>query len=192
MSTGQDPVHGRADPLVSRLVEEPAAGDEREQQVVLDAAGVLIGRVVDARDERPLTDASVEVSVPTAPTLPPAAPVSTDADGRFEAPDLAGPRDRVQLHVRRAGYQDTVLTRSATDESDLVISLRRGAPIELRGGVYDGDGRGVGGALLELGPASGAIDVDPVRGSTDERGSRCNDCGGDGRRWRHVEIRLLD
>ncbi|MCB9824314.1 MAG: carboxypeptidase regulatory-like domain-containing protein [Planctomycetes bacterium] len=155
-----------ADPMVGVV-----AGEEREQQVVLDAAGVLIGRVVDARDERPLTDASVEVSVPTAPTLPPAAPVSTDADGRFEAPDLAGPRDRVQLHVRRAGYQDTVLTRSATDESDLVISLRRGAPIELRGGVYDGDGRGVGGALLELGPASGAIDVDPVRGSTDERGS---------------------
>lgn len=155
-----------ADPLVGVV-----AGEEREQLVVLDAAGVLVGRVVDASDERPLGDAMVEVSVPTAPTLPAADPVATDAEGRFEAPDLAGVRDRLQLHVRRAGYQDAILTRSATDESELVVQLRRGPPLEVRGGVYDADGRGVAGALLELGPASGALDVDPVRGSSDERGS---------------------
>lgn len=150
------------------LAVEPGAVLERT--VVLEPAGVLRGRVVADRDEQPLADAEVTITVPTAPALPPAAAVRSDGEGRFEAPDLAGARDRIEVRVRRAGYAEARLLRSATDESELLVRLRRGEPIVVRGAVYTLAGDVVAGARVRVGSASGAADGDEVQARTDPRG----------------------
>ncbi len=146
------------------------AGEAHDVSVVLEPAGRLSGRVVDAASGRPLTDATVVASIPSAPTLPPADPVTTSADGAFAVPDCAGPNDRLHLVARRAGYVDAEVLRAARDEGDLVIAMRRGRPRRVEGRVLDANGTAAAGAGVELGAAAGVLDVDPTSTRANARG----------------------
>src|SRR5690606_19407427 len=113
--------------------------------------------------------ATVVVSIPSAPTLPPAEPVATAMDGSFEVPDRSGPGDRLRLTARRAGYADAELLRSWHDEGEVVLSLRRGRPRRIEGRVVDSRGDGAADAVVEVAAAAGVLDVDATRTRTDSR-----------------------
>ena len=146
--------------IASKNAAEPVTVDAGSQRKIEDVDLLLLesrrisGRVLDTSDN-PIANAVVVISdgTPGDRRLSPQV-VTTDANGKFEGWQVAGPR--ATFEVAAEGYAQTALTVENTVKDQIAIALYKGTT--LRGRVVDESNQPVAGAYVTFGraPAPGS------------------------------------
>ncbi len=118
------------------------AGAQRAFGIQLAKGWTLVGTIVDAHTERPISDG--EVTVATGVLGLHSRGTRSDQNGRFELAGIVG--DDHSLYVNADGYVSVGPLRRRPDEPSLTVRLERASRIE--GRVVDERGWGIEGALI--------------------------------------------